>query len=758
MGIDIIKSSILSPSKLSDVQLNFKLTKDFLIGEEDIRSTIIEIVSEFIDDEYQLADKLPSILHEVLASTGAAPHLFINEAVVDDIVNADIIANLGMEDYMSSVDMIKDSFSSPLGIITPDLTKGISLEVYDETLGNNRPKSVEEIKTPEEFVKYLIVNNTSLTDNSRIVSYSQIKERLRSTLIRSSLRSGRGISLESNEKISYLDLARDRRKDAEIKYSQIIHTKNTATREGIGRPMVKQIPTEAVAPIFSPGDKDNHLGYLIVLDESGKPVSGDVSKSSFERLNNSIHKAGGGSPLTRVYQDLIKPADAGGACVDIEALYEMYKEIVENQIYESFKDSLYGEYVELENNDNIYYIMFCRALQSQQTNILYVPKESLVYFSVENSELGIGKTLLDNLTMLASMRAMLLYARVMAEIKNAIDITDVDVELDPDDPNPEQTIEMIRKKTSDVRNARFPIGIIEPHGITEWLQSVGMNFRFSNHPDIPNIKISYEKSALTHELPSSDSEENLQKQLLRGLGVSPEVIETAYSPEFAAGYLINNDLYNRRIRMLQKAVNPNITKFVANVIYNDYRLRDKIKEELEGRLESLKEYLTEEEKALLSKDTETFYKTYIDTLSRKIYVELPEIPTTNADLTTEEYSKYSDKLDSILDVICNRDMFEEEVIGEGGANLDMIKASLKAMFLRRWAGDNNYMPEVFGLISEDEDTNKETVGSLENHFTGMMSVMVNLLNTLKDVKKASNQDLAKIKEESEMVDDEDDEY
>jgi hypothetical protein len=257
---------------------------------------------------------------------------------------------------------------------------------------------------------------------------------------------------------------------------------------------------------------------FILLDETGKPLNTEIKDTDMSQLNSVINQSSQGSQLTPVQKAYNSLVGDNTTNVDINQLFNLYKDVLERQIYQSVKNSLYGSNIEIANKNDIYFLMFTRALAEQRTSVLYVPKEMLVYFAFYYNELGLGKSLLENLSVLCSLRAILLFSKVMAYAKQSIDVTKVNIALDPNDPDPEKTIEQVQDSVLKLRQNYFPLGINNPVDLVNWIQRAGLQFSYSNNPLLPNIQIDFENANIQHTVPSSELEEDLRKQTILALG------------------------------------------------------------------------------------------------------------------------------------------------------------------------------------------------------------------------------------------------
>lgn len=724
LSIQILVSSILSPKKMTDIHLNYKLSKDFGLNPE-LSANILEKVSNYIEEEYGLEEDLPDIVREALFTSGARAYSIIPESAVDDIINADMLPTFGMEQYKSHVDAVISSVTEPRNLIR-------NIERKSAPLTTNI--------SAEGLAKYLVSDNlVHLTDNTGILSYASIRDKISSNIIRKSTRPGNSVSLESMEKVNYLDIFRERGTVSGNNEVAYVKNKLEARRKNIGRPMVTKYPTESVIPVFVPGNEKDHIGYLVLLDESGKPLSVNINDADLNRLDSNLHQTNANlTPVQKAYRNLVSNSESG---LDIDGLFDIYRTMVERQLFSAVKSSLYGKSVEVAGKNDIYFLMFSRALQEQRTSILYIPREQMVYFAFQYNESGVGKSLLENLAVQSSLRAILLFAKVMALAKQSIDVTKVNITLDETDPDPEKTIEQVQASVLKLRQNFLPLGINNPVDLVNWIQRAGLQFSYENNPRLPNVKIDFENAGVSHTLPDSDLEDELRKQSIIALGLPPETVDNGFSPEFAKTVVNNNILLSKRIAVYQKKLEADVSKYISLVLYNDENIRAELKEDILERLPVIEAGLEETEKQLLTKDKEAFVEYYLDKLSDSVYVELPRPEDTDLVNMSEEFDLYSTVIEKAIDSVISEDIFSEDVSGDMSAHIDTIKNIYKHYLLRKWMGDNNYLPELLEISGTDREESDELMKTISSHLISTMRNGGSLLNTLKVFKEAANKDL-----------------
>jgi len=728
LSIQILVSSILSPKKMTDIQLNYKLKKNIELNPS-VSSKLLELVKEYINENYELEDKLTDIVREALFETGAYVLAIIPESSVDETINTDLLANLSTEQFKEKVDKVLDRLVSPLNI-APNI---------------NKSKTEEDKISKESFVESLVSSSlVNITDNVGIFKYNEIKNKLQSSLIKNSFRSRSSIAQESADKISYFDIFRDRKRGTSTSNVEIIKHKHETNRKSIGKPMVTKIPTESIIPVFIPGNEAEHIGYFVLLDESGKPLSTELKDSSVSSLNVQLHQQSNNnssSPIQKAYNNLTSDSSKG---VNINELFELYKTVLERQIYSSIKSSMYTSNAEFASRNDVYFLMFTRALAVQKTNILFIPKELVVYYAFQYNDIGIGKTLLENLSVLSSMRAIMLFSKVMAYAKQSIDVTKVNISLDPNDPDPEKTIEQIQDSVLKLRQNFFPLGMNNPIDLLNWIQRAGLQFSYDNNPLIPNVKIDFENANISHTIPSSELEEELRKQTIISLGLSPETVDSGFSPEFATTVVNNNILLSKRVAVYQKSLTKHLSKQIEMFIYNDEDLRKLLKENILESIEVISETLTEEEKTILTKDRGAFVEYYIDLLSTSIRIELPKPDNTNITSLIAEFEIYKNGLDQVIESIISEEMFSENISGDISTHINTIRNIYRNYLLRKWMSENNFYPEALEISGDSKDDVENMLQVITTHLTSTMRNSDVLINKMQQFKLAVNKDISKI--------------
>jgi hypothetical protein len=331
----------------------------------------------------------------------------------------------------------------------------------------------------------------------------------------------------------------------------------------------------------------------------------------------------------------------------------------------------------------------------------------------------------------------------MAYAKQSIDVTKVNISLDPNDPDPEKTIEQVQDSVLKLRQNYFPLGINNPVDLVNWIQRAGLQFSYSNNPLLPNIQIDFENANIQHTIPSSELEEDLRKQTILALGLTPETIDSGFTPEFATTVVNNNILLSKRVSIYQKTLTKHLSGMISTIMYNDEDLRTILRKEILENIDSITEQLDDEEKQLLTADKPAFIEYFLNKFGESMYIELPKPENTNLTNLSAEYDIYKDNLDKVLDSVMSSEMFSENIAGELSNHIDTIKNIYKHHLLRAWMSNNNFYPEVLEFGKQNNETNDadKLVDLIKEHLVGTSRNADKLLNLLQTYKEALNKDL-----------------
>lgn len=743
-AVMMIISSMLSASKMTDTQILYRNGNKNLKLDKSVMGEILNVIENRMNTEYKFQDVLGDILYEVCATDGSSPRLVLSESVVNDVINSDMISKITMESYKQ---ILKDNVGS---VMTP---KGIIQGSFNYEI----PEGKEDSNEHKMLKAMFDMADADLTDNLDVVNLPRVKQTIRRNLIKSSTKGGSTITKLNNEKLRYLDIFRVKDKDSDGERPFLtLHERDEATRKSIGKALELKLPPESVFAVFPPGHKDKHLGYVVMMDENYKPITGDITKVGFRNTNDNLHTDQ--SPtgaIASTYRDLLGEKCNG---IDTRELYDLHGKVIEQKIKDMFIKSAYGEEVQISNLEYIHYTMFFRSLKDQKTQFLYVPESSMCYFSLNNNDYGIGKSLLEDIRVIAGIRSVIFFAEIMGFTRSSINVTDVDITLDEMDGNPDKTFEMIKGLILSAAGGSIPFGMEDPQEISTWLLTAGYRFNLAAMPGMPNIDIQYRSSGSDHVPVQSDLKEILQELCILGLGVPPEMISELFSSEFAIGKLIQNAEFVKLIRDYQKLFSVEMTKYVSTIVYNDTELRDEIKQILKSNEQAVKESTRVMKETLgigsgdirvnPDLDEDAYIENYIDEICKSLDVSLPLLNDSGLDANIEEVRRFTEVVDELLDIMLSDRVYDEENAGQSGLRLETVKHMIKIHMVKQWAAENNYMQPMFNFLTNITDDSEESIEEIEATFGGVLNNMNKIIGSMTKIKIASDKDMAIILEKA----------
>lgn len=679
----ILRSSILSPNEMITNKLTF--TSPDIRLPSAIKLVLTDTIKEYIYSNYDFLDKLDSIIEEALITKGAYIQAIIPEASVDDIIHQR--TNNTVFSTESLIPMVEKSIPSNFEI---------NNEAYVEVKVNGNSSKV----TQEDLLLNITSNYNIL--NVRDVALSAMEDFNISRI------SNNDIFKISNE--SELDDLFINPNNYKYVKTQEVPNAREATRLSLAKPLVMKLPTDAVIPIHVIGDPSKHIGYFVLLDDFGNPIDYTAMEYSNDAMKQSFLQYESNTGINRF--SLVDKAKANlnqqtGRDTILNNLSELYSNIVESMINKRLNMGNIWKLGEIDNVADVYRTMLTRALKNQRTNLLYLPKELVNYFAYEYRDNGTGKSLMEKNSILYSIRAILLFTKLMAQVKNSITNTKVTVNLDEDDPDPEKTIADVTNLAMHSRRTIFPFGVINVKDLSQWAQSLGFYFDFQGE-GIPNMKIDFEDTSTNKVVPDTSIDEDIRRMIFMGFGIPPELMDPAIQPEFATTIVSNNILFAKHILQLQKKTNNCLKDLVKKIMINDGVLQAKFKNTIMENMEDIKKHIRAElrldKEEIETKLTNSSICNYIiKKFIMELEVTLPEPDVSEADNLNKALDSYKSRLESYLDLILDSNILSDKYVGKFSGEIDGVKGLIKSLLIKKWAEENGFLPEVSEILTKDID-------------------------------------------------------
>lgn len=753
LGAQILVSSIISPKDMSGGDVIYTAPNGLM--PPDVIATLISKTREYLDTSCNIKTLLPKILREILFNSGSYPIVVIPESSIDDIING--TSRISTESFSEFIE--PNGAGKSLGILgspgEPVKISRTALESFREYKKSDNYQNQLTVTKEDKTRVALEQANLFITDNVFILKLPTASSRVKQGQINSVFDKYRSsLSMESfktkttkltdaqMQALVYKSRSRDHQAIVRVK------TKEQASRETVGKPLIMRLPSESVIPVHVPGDEEKHIGFFVLVDMEGNPLNRNTTSNHFGDLQtklNSSNNSMGTYLLSKANSSMV---GNGTKTLTVNNAAKLYTNIVESDLNERLRNGVYGNNVTLARNDEVYRIMLARALSNQYTQMLYIPAELMTYFAYKYDSNGVGKSLLDDMRILNSLRAMMMFSRVMASLKNSIGRTEVKLKLDEDDPDPNKTIETAIHEISKTRQQYFPLGMNSPTDLVDWIQRSGFEYSFEGHPKIPDMNIGFNEKSSNFPKPDTELDDELKKRSIMGIGLSPEMVDNGFGSEFAVNVVSNNLLLAKRVTQIQESFSPQLTNYARTILKNDGTMVVTIRGIITENYDKIKNNIESDEKLKGLEDSliiDFLVNNYLATFE----LSLPQPNSVTIENQMTAFKMYSEGLDLALDAWINSDILNESMAGEVAKYGDNIKGIIKGYYLRKWMADNNVFNELTELTTKDENGSPgiDLMQVQSQHITGLVRSAVNLIKGSAGMAAAANKDINTITDE-----------
>lgn len=769
LAVQIIVSSILSPKDMVKSELIYRCENQQLPPE--MVAKLLDIVKEELEVTYKFKSELPDILRDALFLKGSHVKAVLPESAVDELINRRTgvateslySPDLFTEDHsLRSVGWLGNSSPIPTRKGWKVSLESAATEVYDPTIALPKLDSEEHAIFSLKGVYNLIKETVQVVDNAQALKLPKLIARaseIRLSKLRASPleQAANAFAMEAfdarvdtTERPTPRELSGMIYKSAQSDYRPYtrLSAPDNLFRRSVGRPLVINLPSEAAIPVYVPGDPRDHIGYFVPIDTDGNPITIDSSSyDSGQGLGSMLQADKSNTSMSSLLTEKARRNLGNSTIVPtIEHLSDLYADIIENDLVERLSRGAYGRKLQVSRNNEIYRIMLSRTLKSQFTRLIYIPADYVTYFAFNHHRNGVGKSYLDEISNISSLRAMVLFSKVMAKVKSSITTTHVDVELDPRDPDPMRTIELSKHLVAKTRQQYFPHGLNRVVDLTDWMHRAGLQLTFKGHPKIPNTAFTFESKSVDHTMPNDDLDEMFRHQTYMHFGLSPETVDSAVRADFATTIEKSSLLFARRIMILSDKTSECATDYLRKLLKNDETAQARLAEAMLGFKGVIEKNLSDEEKVLYGKNPHGLMSLLIQEFIDTVVVDLPKPDSTKNENLKAEIQSYEEIVDKGLQFIFSQEVLPAELGGEASQYADALKATWKATLMRRWMSQNNFAPELFE-ITDVSDDNQPMANLLEMTQSYSKTVMLNIasfLNNMKAAKEAIKEDLAQI--------------
>jgi uncharacterized membrane protein YgcG len=759
LSAQILISSIISPKDLGGGEISYSVPDSMASNET--TAQMVSAIKDYFEKVYKISPILPKMLRDVLFEKGSYPMLVIPESSLDEVINGS--TRLSMEALSEVVTSKGDA--KALGILGDPAKSNNATSLSMESFSFAPKKEVDSRMTfrKDQSAAFERLSDIHVFDNPFIFKIPRIAERQRleaaSSIVQSVSRSGLASEKLKLRKTAYGAEGYDQHRMTDSEMTSLVYKnrqnqqttflrlkgQDQIARNTVGAPLVMKLPPESVIPVYTPGHPEKHVGYFVLIDIEGNPLSKDSITDHFGDLQTRIQ--GVSRNMSSFMDERVKQAfnPTTGVPESVMAA-KIFADVVEADLLARLRNGVVGTNVAIAKNDEVFRIMFARVLAKQRTNLVYVPADMITYFAYKYDKKGIGKSLMDDMRILNSLRAMNLFARVMASIKNSIGRTAIALKLDEQDPNPQKTIEIAMHEIARTRQQLFPVGMNNPSDMADWISKAGYEYTFSGHPGIPDVTIDFSEKSSNYVKPDTELEEELKKRAIMTLGLSPETVDNGFNAEFATSVVANNILLTKRVMQMHDVFVPLLTDHARKVAFNDGNLVAKLKKIVIDN----KDKVVEAYKDIIPKeylgDIERCAILIVSEFISNFELSLPQPDSVTLENQTTAFESFEKAVEAAIKYYVSEETMPEGMMGKAGAQATTIQNLIKAYVMRDWMARNGYVDELREFMTDfnEGDLNSETQKYIAEHAQNVIKMVVGITNQIYPVKKGADADLDKI--------------
>lgn len=730
----ILVSTILSPKDLITVNCIYSSDSEYL-GE--VSAEMIRLVEEDLEKKYKIKNKMKKHLDDILFDHGAHISVIIPKSRIDSLINnshsfsnesyneirsgkliPNFIGILGSNQYALNERLLRHQASNEnylSGMISPN----VGPVEFGVTISDN----IENVRAGIALAKMQEYRISQLTGtNYGLESTLDIDFNKRKSLF------------AKKEKDVYKGPT-NRWYDRKLVLDIEENSTENETYDYDDTPLVYDIPPESFIPVHEPANPTNVIGGFILVDPlTGTPIRRNNTNDFLTYGQNPNLVNGGGSDsqmLGRMRSAMMDYGYINHNHTDADTMLRIYTGIIEEDVKRRLNNGISGMNAEMVKNDEVYRIMFARACAQQQTQLIYVSNRFLTYFAFDYDDRGVGISLLTQSKKLSTIRATVAMANFFATIRNSINYRKYTLELDENDPDPDETVETTIHEITRSTQQNMPMFEPNPTDIVNFIQNAGISIEVTGHPKWATTKVEMDNVQASNVEVDTDYVDRLQADHMGFLGVPAEAINSSLDVEFMRNIIQNHLLFTKSAMRYQDEYLPLLTQDVKKYIYANGKLLNKLKEVVHEKRDVLRRLGIKD-----SNSDNKIVNHFIDTF----VIKLPEPDLTKIDIQMEEFNKYKEALELFLPAYISTDYLGDDMgmqLGELGGNVEKLIELVKADLLRIWLKERGVMPELadmFAEVSDDKPFNEIT----ERYLIHREALIKILLPLVKKITKSNN--------------------
>lgn len=731
----LITSIVMSPIDMDSGGVTFKMVESTELPGV-VYNPLLEVIRSHFTSYYDLNEVLPLAVGEALFDQGASIHVVVPEAAVDDMING-TTQRVSTEDYLNSRLDDERLTYRPTGYLGP-VQQGWrdGKRVPFDAHAIQKKVSLESAFTIQAQVTNTRFNNmTTITDNIEILTLPILKERARERMMRNAQMSrlyhaNRSVAVENNQaQIRTLagTLYKHTGNRNQVKNVEIMPAAHSASRSSIGHPMIMKWSSDSMVPAYIPGEEEKHLGYIGALDENGHPI--DV----MEEMKTNISKGMGNldnQQAMNLTSTLIQQTQIlqSGYNVDMDKQsaaerLRLFTQVYEENILNRIKSGIYGHNVKLGENESFYKVMLARHFANHHVHLVFIPAEQVAYFAYDYDKNGMGKSLLDDVKQVSTLRIMTTFANFMSAIANAVGRTKVTLNIDPRSSDPEKDYHILMDEYLRGQSNASPTDVTSAAEMFRTIRGMGVSFEVTGNTRIPNTTVQVDSYQSQKQMIDPEFTNELKTQQYMGLFVTPDMVDMTQQGDFAITRWTSNQLFAKRIKTIQQITCRHGKKLVQAYTLSSGELIKRLQEEIDA----IGDKLPAKYRVTATSGNVIKHQELIEDFMEDIQLELPTPSSTKYQTQLEEMNKYSGLLDEGIRHYITNELLGAAAADEDSSHIDLLANSIKSYMMREYMAREDILPELQELVRKGTEDNPALDISKE-----FMVHVTNIMNNIGD--------------------------
>src|SRR5574344_1253429 len=706
----LVSSSIMSPNDLQDGEFIFSFNDiPALEDDPDLLKEVTELYNQYFNNVLNLGIKSYDWIGDAMYVSGAKCLLILPIATQIELrhrsqkeANANgYNAEFGFESFKEFSKGNDDYLFSGKRLSLADYLKG-----YNPSISNLVP-SMESfgVKTPTEYCSTDKLEQCAKVDPSYRNRYgSSYVTGIENMVINLKAKMSEGDIIritENTDSFRYINTSKETVEEdiwsklaakygfnnRPVREEMVVLKANPSNYKHRGHPTLIELPTEAVIPIFIPGAPNEHLGYFVMLDEHGQPLTADDNRAA----TDTTGCAGGSSAAT--FEAIFGTSCCNASYFNQNNDYTQMGNLIFNNLLDSYirtrmKGILHRDDLQLSRFNALSTILFQRTLESKETTIVFVPPMLMHYFAFDyDRRTGCGKSKTSDIQFILSLRTTLMMANVVSAVNDAIEHKKIEFGVDDKNANVEAIMELIANIFIEKNKLN---GSVDPSEIMRDMYSNSLTIIPKGLPGLSDISVDVQSAQGGSARVDDQTIEQLNNLLVAQLDVPSAALNQLNEPEYARSLVVGNLFFAKKITRYQRIWCKLMSEFIRVYTLVDIPFQEalkkklalsvkhKVKEDLPDAVAKIKKYNPNEYDDL---------NDLPNVIMNSVSVSLPK-PNIVVDKTQfEEISNYINNLQTVADKFFNQEMLSSE---------DTLAQSSLPLVKAKWISDqvSKFITEV----------------------------------------------------------------